>query len=258
VYNYAGDSPIGNIDLHGLQQFSAVDYESRLAIEAAAMVGSALEGAYNTGLSFASWLVPESMKARVFRSVAEGNNNLLPSWYSDQQMASNFELKYSFSKGHYIDRQGGILEETIENTGDALDMLSMYGGGGGPVLAAKLPGGLTHGAKFALDGIEIKALDILQGTGDLGWYDGETLFFSINSIQKSLQASKNEGFSSLISYAEDLARQAGLQNVRIEFGPVMNGRLHGDASWAQEYGYYFSSNTDNLGNKIITWEKSLK
>ena len=117
---------------------------------------------------------------------------------------------------------------------------------------------MTRPDKFSLSDVNIKNVDILQGEADLGWFDGNTVSLNINSIQKSPLAPKNSGFGGLIEYAEDLAKQNNMSNVRLEFGPVMNARLKTDAAWAQEYGYYFSSSTDNLGNSVITWEKSLE
>ncbi|WP_281989957.1 DUF6443 domain-containing protein [Aquimarina aggregata] len=113
-------------------------------------------------------------------------------------------------------------------------------------------------SKFSLDDININNLDILQGDADLGWFDGNTVSLNINSILKSTSTTKNSGFRSLIDYAENLAKENNMSNVRLEFGPVMNSRLKTDAAWAKEYGYYFSSSTDNLGNSVITWEKSLE
>lgn len=116
---------------------------------------------------------------------------------------------------------------------------------------------VDNAVDFSLDNIKLKNVDILSGKGNKGWYDGETLSLDINSIQKKAHTAKGSAFESLNKYAEDLAKKSGLKNIRIEFGPVMNSRLGNDPTWAREYGYDFSSSTDNLGNTTVTWEKKI-
>jgi RHS repeat-associated protein len=118
-------------------------------------------------------------------------------------------------------------------------------------------GRLAKLTKFPLENLSLKNVPTLQGKADLGWFDGETLNFDINSILKGVDAPKGAAFTELTQFAENLAKESGLKNVRLQFGPVMNQRLANDASWAKEYGYHFSSSTDDLGNTIVTWEKSL-
>ena len=110
------------------------------------------------------------------------------------------------------------------------------------------------------DALEVDA-SFLEGAGnlnarlDVGWFDGETAYIDVVAVYKDRKYS-GKLFSNLTAKMEAIAKENGLSNVRIDFSLVHNSRLKTDASWAQEYGYHFSSETDKF-ETTVTWEKTL-
>ncbi len=115
--------------------------------------------------------------------------------------------------------------------------------------------------KFDLDPDSFENIGNLEGSVDLGWYDGETAYFSIDGINKGPNP-KGSAFGELTSYAEELAKQQGLSEVTIDFNVVMNGRLGHDPSWARQYGYHYSSRkvyySETQYTLTVTWTKILE
>ncbi len=103
-----------------------------------------------------------------------------------------------------------------------------------------------------IDGV----VDNIAGEMELGWYDGETLYLSIDAILKKVGSQNGETFKKLTEVAEQIAKENGLKNVRIDFNLVVNSRLAHDSTWARQYGYYFSKHEDKFGT-VVTWEKVL-
>ena len=91
---------------------------------------------------------------------------------------------------------------------------------------------------------------------ELGWYDGETLYLSIDAILKKIETISGGTFKRLTEVAEQMAKENGLKNVRIDFNLVVNNRLATDPTWAAEYGYFYSKHTDEF-RTVVTWEKEL-
>lgn len=120
--------------------------------------------------------------------------------------------------------------------------------------AKDLIGIFSVGDKFGIDESFIDGVDFLHGKADLGWCDGENAQFSIDIILKS-HNSNGSIFESLTSKAEAIAKNAGLNQVRIDYNLVVNERLKVDPSWAREYGYNFSSTIDDFGDTNVTWSK---
>ena len=114
-----------------------------------------------------------------------------------------------------------------------------------------------NGDKFDLDASLFENISNLNGRADLGWLTGSTANFEISAILRSRSSPKNGGFSSLISKLESIAKGAGMTDVRIDFQMVVNNRLKYDSSWAQEYGYFYSTYKDELGGINVVWEKEI-
>jgi len=112
-------------------------------------------------------------------------------------------------------------------------------------------------AKFQLDPDIIDG-GTLTGRADLGWYDGNTAYFQIGAIIKNLNNAPNSMFKNLTAKFEEIAKEAGLNEVVIEFKLVVNARLKHDPNWAKEYGYYYSTAVNEIDGAIdVIWTKTL-
>jgi RHS repeat-associated protein len=115
----------------------------------------------------------------------------------------------------------------------------------------------SYPSRFDLDEDFIPGVETLTGYADLGWFDGETAYFMVSVIER-LDGYSGKAFANLTSKAEEVARKAGLSEVRIKFDHVMNSRLSYDSNWALEYGYNFHSYKDEFGVLHVEWTKSIE
>jgi hypothetical protein len=109
----------------------------------------------------------------------------------------------------------------------------------------------------SLESIVGNSADVV-GSIDVGWHTGDILNAEVVSLFRTINAPKGDVMGKLTSGLEALAKQKGLSEVRIEFKMVINQRLANDPSWAQQYGYYFSSFTEKgFESTTVIWEKTL-
>ena len=116
--------------------------------------------------------------------------------------------------------------------------------------------------------VEIKSLEQIVGgsadvvgTIDSGWYTGNVLNAEIVALFRTPNTAKGDVMKKLINGLETMARQKGLNEVRIEFKMVINQRLATDPTWAREYGYMFNAYKEGpvgAQSTVVTWEKVLK
>ena len=116
---------------------------------------------------------------------------------------------------------------------------------------------LKVGDKKDIDYRFLEGLENLSGKIDIGSYTETTLRIEISAIAKNINY-RGSVFKNLTDKAEAIARKIGLDDIEIEFQFVVNPRLKTDHNWAEEFGYFFSSQTDPNGIVSVTWSKFLE
>lgn len=81
------------------------------------------------------------------------------------------------------------------------------------------------------------------------------------SIFRTPNSARGDVMKKLTYGLEMMAKQKGLNEVRIEFKIVINQRLATDPTWAKQYGYFFNAYKEGPAgaqSTVVTWEKVLK
>ena len=124
--------------------------------------------------------------------------------------------------------------------------------------AAQMEGYLLLSNTFNLGPGMVPGLDLLEGTATLGAYGTEEALFEIHSIMKGQGQEDNSGMTNLLSTLEQVAKDAGMTSITIQWTDIYNSRLKEDASWPAEYGYNFYQAGENMAGSIIEWSKNLE